>query len=102
MLVPMGSSVDLLGSPIGGHFGRCQGRKQSSLRLHQLLQPPSCPRLSRASTSCFVRRSKDDRGREGSSPPLPPNRAGSSPAHGSPVVGFLIGGVSLDSGLWIM
>ena len=45
---------------------------------------------------------KDDRGREGSSPPLPPNRAGSSPAHGSPVVGFLIGGVSLDSGLWIM
>jgi ABC-type multidrug transport system ATPase subunit len=29
-----------------------------------------------------------DRGREGSSPPLPPNRAGGSPAHGSPVVGF--------------
>jgi hypothetical protein len=29
-----------------------------------------------------------DRGRDGSSPPLPPNRAGGSPAHGSPVGGL--------------
>src|SRR5437667_8497455 len=36
-----------------------------------------------------------DRGREGLCPPRPPNRACGSPAHGSPVVGFLIGSVSL-------
>ena len=34
-----------------------------------------------------------DRGRDGSSPPRPPNRAGGFPAHGSPVGGFLIGAV---------
>ena len=38
---------------------------------------------------------KCDRGREGLCPPRPPNRACGSPAHGSPVVGFLIGNVSL-------
>ena len=35
-----------------------------------------------------------DRGREGSCPPRPPNRACGFPAHGSPVAGFLIGSVS--------
>ena len=35
-----------------------------------------------------------DRGREGFTPPRPPNRACGFPAHGSPVGGFLIGGVS--------
>ena len=34
-------------------------------------------------------------------PPLPPNRACGFPAHGSPVVGFLIGSVSRDNGLWL-
>src|SRR5262249_60573863 len=32
-----------------------------------------------------------DRGRKGLSPSPPPNRAGGSPAHGSPVGSFLIG-----------
>ncbi len=40
------------------------------------------------------RNAMDDRGREGLSPPRPPNRAGGSPAHGSPVSGFLIGSFS--------
>src|SRR5207245_6620172 len=44
---------------------------------------------------------EDDRGREGFGPPLPPNRACGFPAHGSPVVGFLIGSVSRDNGLWL-
>ena len=39
-----------------------------------------------------------DRGREGH-PPRPPNRACGSPAHGSPVAGFLIGSVSRLHGL---
>ena len=39
-----------------------------------------------------------ERGREGRDPPRPPNRACGSPAHGSPVVGFLIGSVSLRMG----
>ena len=33
----------------------------------------------------------NNRGRKGHRPPLPPNRACGSPAHGSPVSGFLIG-----------
>src|SRR6202790_60176 len=42
---------------------------------------------------------KGDRGREGFWPPLPPNRTGGFPAYGSPVAGFLIGGVSRGSRL---
>src|SRR5438445_5470078 len=37
---------------------------------------------------------RDDRGREGFRPPLPPNRTGGFPAYGSPVAGFLIVNVS--------
>src|ERR1700678_795415 len=35
-------------------------------------------------------------------PPLPPNRAGGFPAHGSPVAGFHIGNVSLCIEPWIV
>jgi hypothetical protein len=39
---------------------------------------------------------------KGLSPPLPPNRAGGFPAHGSPVAGFHIGDVSLGIEPWIV
>jgi glycosyltransferase involved in cell wall biosynthesis len=41
----------------------------------------------------------EDRGRDGSSPPLPPNRTGGFPAYGSPVGGFFIETVSRSARL---
>ena len=40
-----------------------------------------------------------DRGREGSAPPLPPNRTCGFPAYGSPVRGFLFGIELTERGL---
>ena len=40
-----------------------------------------------------------DRGREGSAPPLPPNRTCGFPAYGSPVRGFHIGIELTERGL---
>jgi len=77
-------------------IGRCAVTNQPKTRPVKPWHPP--PQPAPASRSGAINLNPavglDDRGREGSSPPLPPNRACGSPAHGSPVGGFLIGSLS--------
>ena len=53
----------------------------------------------RAITELLVELTALDRGREGSAPPLPPNRTCGFPAYGSPVRGFHIGIELTERGL---
>src|SRR5467141_1292901 len=85
---PLPHSAGLFGETLEAMKG---GTSHPQFRLWPALCRPSTP---------WSGQNKDDRGREGLGLPLPPNRASGSPAHGSPVAGFLIGDVSRDTGLW--
>src|SRR6516165_12036324 len=71
---------DAVGFPLSARR-RCNGRRQAE-------RAGVTPRIARSKTTTA------DRGREGLSPPRPPNRTGGFPAYGSPVGGFFIESVS--------
>ena len=60
---------------------------------------PTASRRSRGQLQGSDSRDRMDRGREGSAPPLPPNRTCGFPAYGSPVRGFHIGIELTERGL---